>query len=43
MNIATQAIDIGATTPLCWLFEEREKIMEFYERVSGSRMHSNYI
>lgn len=42
MNIATQAIDIGATTPLCWLFEEREKIMEFYERVSGSPMHSNY-
>lgn len=42
MNIATQALDVGATTPLLWLFEEREKIMEFYERVSGSRMHSNY-
>ncbi|NDB82573.1 MAG: NADH-quinone oxidoreductase subunit D [Alphaproteobacteria bacterium] len=42
MNIATQALDIGATTPLLWLFEEREKMMEFYERVSGSRMHSNY-
>lgn len=42
MNIATQALDVGATTPLLWLFEEREKLMEFYERVSGSRMHSNY-
>jgi NADH-quinone oxidoreductase subunit D len=36
MNITTQALDVGATTPLLWLFEEREKIMEFYERVSGS-------
>ncbi|AFE49170.1 NADH dehydrogenase subunit D [Rickettsia prowazekii str. GvV257] len=42
LNIGSQALDIGATTPLLWLFEEREKIMEFYERVSGSRMHSNY-
>lgn len=42
MNITTQALDIGATTPLFWLFEEREKIMEFYERVSGSPMHANY-
>jgi NADH-quinone oxidoreductase subunit D len=42
MNISTQALDVGATTPLLWLFEEREKLMEFYERVSGSRMHSNY-
>lgn len=42
MNITSQALDVGATTPLLWLFEEREKIMEFYERVSGSRMHSNY-
>jgi len=42
LNIGTQGIDIGATTPLLWLFEERERIMEFYERVSGSRMHSNY-
>ncbi len=42
MNVGTQGLDIGATTPLLWLFEEREKIMEFYERVSGSRMHSNY-
>ena len=43
MNITTQALDVGATTPLLWLFEERERIMEFYERVSGSRMHANYI
>ncbi|AFE54201.1 NADH dehydrogenase (quinone) subunit D [Rickettsia typhi] len=42
LNIGSQALDIGATTPLLWLFEEREKIMEFYERVSGSRMHANY-
>ncbi|MCH9754225.1 MAG: NADH-quinone oxidoreductase subunit D [Alphaproteobacteria bacterium] len=42
LNIATHAIDVGATTPLLWLFEEREKIMQFYEAVSGSRMHSNY-
>ena len=42
LNITTQALDVGATTPVLWLFEEREKIMEFYERVSGSRMHSNY-
>lgn len=42
MNITTQALDVGATTPLLWLFEEREKIMEFYEQVSGSRMHANY-
>ncbi len=43
LNITTQALDVGATTPLLWLFEEREKIMGFYERVSGSRMHSAYI
>ena len=42
LNIATNAIDVGATTPLLWLFEEREKIMGFYEAVSGSRMHANY-
>jgi NADH-quinone oxidoreductase subunit D len=42
MNITTHALDVGATTPLLWLFEEREKIMEFYEKVSGSRMHANY-
>jgi NADH-quinone oxidoreductase subunit D len=43
LNIGTQALDVGATTPLLWLFEEREKIMTFYEKVSGSRMHSAYI
>lgn len=42
LNIATQALDVGATTPLLWLFEEREKIMVFYEKVSGSRMHAAY-
>jgi len=42
LNISSQALDLGATTPLLWLFEEREKIMCFYERVSGSRMHANY-
>ena len=42
LNIASNAIDVGATTPLLWLFEEREKIMGFYEEVSGSRMHANY-
>jgi len=43
MNITTQALDVGAMTPLLWLFEEREKMMEFYERASGARMHSAYI
>lgn len=42
MNITTQALDIGAMTPLLWLFEEREKMMEFYERVCGARLHANY-
>ena len=42
LNIGTLAIDAGATTPMLWLFEERERIIEFYERVSGSRMHANY-
>jgi len=43
LNITTHALDVGATTPLLWLFEERERMMGFYERVSGSRMHSAYI
>jgi NADH-quinone oxidoreductase subunit D len=43
MAVTTQALDIGAMTPLCWLFEEREKMMEFYERASGARMHAAYI
>jgi NADH-quinone oxidoreductase subunit D len=42
MAITTQALDVGAMTPLLWLFEEREKMMGFYERVSGSRMHAAY-
>jgi NADH-quinone oxidoreductase subunit D len=43
LNITTQALDIGAMTPLLWMFEEREKMMEIYERASGSRMHANYV
>lgn len=43
MAIGTHALDIGALTPFFWLFEEREKLMEFYERVSGARMHAAYI
>lgn len=43
MGIGTHALDIGALTPFFWLFEEREKLMEFYERVSGARMHAAYI
>jgi len=42
LNITTFAIDIGAVTPALWGFEEREILMEFYERVSGARMHANY-
>ncbi|MGH9639754.1 MAG: NADH-quinone oxidoreductase subunit D [Bryobacteraceae bacterium] len=40
--ITTQALDVGALTPPLWGFEEREKLMIFYERASGSRMHANY-
>lgn len=43
MGITTHAMDIGALTPFLWLFEEREKLLEFYERVSGARMHANYV
>ena len=43
LSITTQALDVGAMTPLFWLFEEREKMLEFYERVSGSRFHAAYI
>ena len=43
LNVTTQALDVGAMTPLLWLFEEREKIMGFYERASGARFHSAYI
>ncbi len=42
LNVTTQAMDVGAITPALWGFEEREKLMEFYERVSGARMHANY-
>jgi NADH-quinone oxidoreductase subunit D len=42
LNVTTMALDIGAMTPMLWGFEEREKLMEFYERVSGARMHANY-
>ena len=41
LNITTQAMDVGALTPITWGFEEREKLMGFYERASGSRMHSS--
>ena len=43
LAISTHALDVGAMTPLLWAFEEREKLMEFYERVSGARLHSAYI
>ncbi len=42
LNITTFAIDVGAVTPLLWGFEEREKLMEFYERVCGARLHAAY-
>jgi NADH-quinone oxidoreductase subunit D len=42
MNVCTHAMDVGALTPILWGFEEREKLMVFYERVSGARLHSAY-
>jgi len=42
LQIAAQGLDLGATTPFLWLFEEREKLMSFYERVSGARLHAAY-
>jgi NADH-quinone oxidoreductase subunit D len=42
LNITTMALDVGAMTPLLWMFEEREKLFEFYNEVSGARMHANY-
>ena len=42
LNVTTQALDVGALTPPLWGFEEREKLMVFYERASGARMHANY-
>lgn len=43
MSLTTHALDVGALTPFLWAFEEREKVMEFYERVSGARMHAAFI
>lgn len=43
MGLTTHALDVGAMTPFFWLMEEREKTMEFYERVSGARMHAAYV
>ena len=43
LNVTTQAMDVGALTPPLWGFEEREKLMMFYERACGARMHSNYV
>lgn len=43
MSLTTHALDVGALTPFLWAFEEREKVLEFYERVSGARMHAAYI
>jgi NADH-quinone oxidoreductase subunit D len=42
LNVTTQALDVGALTPPLWGFEEREKLMVFYEAASGARMHANY-
>ncbi len=42
LQIAAQGLDLGATTPFLWLFEEREKLMGFYEAVSGARLHAAY-
>ncbi|GAA6157191.1 NADH-quinone oxidoreductase subunit D [Pyruvatibacter sp. HU-CL02332] len=42
LNITAQALDVGAMTPIVWGFEERERLMVFYERASGSRMHAAY-
>ena len=43
LAVGCHAMDVGAMTPFLWAFEEREKLMEFYERVSGARMHANYV
>jgi len=43
LALTTHALDVGALTPFLWGFEEREKLMEFYERVSGARLHASYI
>ncbi|YP_004927501.1 nad7 (mitochondrion) [Brassica oleracea] len=43
LALTTHAMDVGALTPFLWAFEEREKLLEFYERVSGARMHASFI
>nr|UVU19948.1 NADH dehydrogenase subunit 7 [Capsicum baccatum] len=43
LALTTHAMDVGASTPFLWAFEEREKLLEFYERVSGARMHASFI
>lgn len=43
LQLGANGLDIGAMTPFLWMFEEREKLMEFYERVSGARLHAAYI
>ena len=43
LAVGCHALDVGAMTPMLWSFEEREKLMEFYERASGARLHANYI
>jgi NADH-quinone oxidoreductase subunit D len=42
LNVTAMALDVGAMTPFLWGFEERERLMEFYERASGARLHANY-
>lgn len=42
LAVGCHAMDVGAMTPFLWAFEEREKLMEFYERISGARMHAAY-
>lgn len=43
LALSCHAMDVGALTPFLWAFEEREKLMEFYERVSGARLHASYV
>jgi NADH-quinone oxidoreductase subunit D len=43
LNVTTYALDVGAVTPSLWGFEEREKLMEFYDDASGARLHANYV
>jgi NADH dehydrogenase (ubiquinone) Fe-S protein 2 len=43
LAVGCHSMDVGAVTPMLWAFEEREKLMEFYERVSGARLHASYV